>query len=80
MQAALRRYVPGAVVDELDTKREIRSAECHVSVLFVDIRGYTSYSESRGPEEVFSIPELPRTATGKVEKFRLRQSLEEKGA
>jgi adenylate cyclase len=55
MQQALRRYVPGAVAAELDTQREIQSAKCEVSVLFVDIRGYTSYSESRRPEEVFSL-------------------------
>ncbi|MEE8165776.1 MAG: adenylate/guanylate cyclase domain-containing protein, partial [Myxococcota bacterium] len=55
MQAALRRYVPGAIVQELDTHQEIRSAKCEVSVLFVDIRGYTSYAETRQAEEIFSL-------------------------
>ncbi|MCH7707351.1 MAG: GAF domain-containing protein [Myxococcales bacterium] len=55
MQAALRRYVPGAVAAELDTHGEIQSTKCEVSVLFVDIRGYTAYSQARGAEEIFSL-------------------------
>ena len=55
MQAALRRYVPGAVADELDSAKQMRSGKSEVSVLFVDIRGYSSISESRAPEEIFSL-------------------------
>ncbi len=54
LQEALRRYVPGAVAEELAGGSEITSAEREVSVLFVDIRGYTSLSEGRRPEEIFS--------------------------
>jgi class 3 adenylate cyclase len=55
MQAALRSYVPGAVAAELEKGKEIRPTECEVSVLFVDIRGYTALSQQRPAEEVFSM-------------------------
>ena len=54
MQASLRRYVPGAVADELIAGTELDSRERPVSVLFVDIRGYTSFSQAREASEVFS--------------------------
>jgi class 3 adenylate cyclase len=54
MQASLRRYVPGAVAEELSSGAELTSGEREVSVLFVDLRGYTSFSESRRAEEIFS--------------------------
>ena len=54
MQASLRRYVPGVVADQLTAGTELTAGERDLSVLFVDIRGYTTYSESRAAEEVFS--------------------------
>jgi adenylate cyclase len=54
MQNALRRYVPGAIAEEIDAGRELVPSEREVSVLFVDIRGFTSFSESRGSDEIFS--------------------------
>jgi class 3 adenylate cyclase len=54
MQESLRRYVPGAVADQLASGAEPPSAERDVSVLFVDVRGYTSFAESRRSEEIFS--------------------------
>src|SRR5262249_22652249 len=54
MQQALRRYVPGAVAAEIDGGRALDDAERVVSVLFVDMRGYTSFAERRAAEEVFS--------------------------
>ena len=54
MQLALRRYVPGAVVDELERGRGIEQGEREVSVLFVDIRGYTTLSEGKRADEIFS--------------------------
>jgi class 3 adenylate cyclase len=54
MQAALRRYVPGAVVRELGDGAELPSGEREVSVLFVDIRGYTQLAERLDAEQVFS--------------------------
>ncbi len=54
MQESLRRYVPGAVAEELAAGAELEPGEREVSVLFVDIRGYTSLSEPRGAREIFS--------------------------
>jgi adenylate cyclase len=54
MQKSLRRYVPGAVAEQLGSGADLTSGEREVSVLFVDIRGYTSFSESRRAEEIFS--------------------------
>jgi len=54
MQESLRRYVPGAVADQLARGADLEPAEREVSVLFVDLRGYTSFAESRRAEEIFS--------------------------
>jgi class 3 adenylate cyclase len=54
MQESLRRYVPGAVAEQLASGRDLSSGEREVTVLFVDIRGYTAFSQSRKAEEIFS--------------------------
>ena len=54
MQRSLRRYVPGAVATQLTGGRELEAGAREVSVLFVDIRGYTAYSDGRPSEEIFS--------------------------
>ena len=54
MQESLRRYVPGAVAEQLASGAELTSGEREVSVLFVDLRGYTGFAESRRAEEIFS--------------------------
>ena len=54
MQDALRRYVLGAVADRLATGQDLEPAERDVSVLFVDIRGFTRYCQDRPPGEIFS--------------------------
>jgi class 3 adenylate cyclase len=54
MQESLRRYVPGAVAEELASGAELEPEEREVSVLFVDIRGYTAFSEPRRAAEIFS--------------------------
>ncbi|MBI1814784.1 MAG: zinc ribbon domain-containing protein [Deltaproteobacteria bacterium] len=53
MQEALRRYVPGAVAARLASGQDIEAGEREVTVLFVDIRGYTGFSEAREAEEIF---------------------------
>ena len=77
MQASLRRYVPGAIAEQLSSGAELVSGEREVTVLFVDIRGYMSFSESRGAEEVFStvnrytetVSEIVRKHGGSVVEF-----------
>ena len=54
IQQQMQRYVPGALAEEISLGHEIETGEREVSVLFVDIRGYTSYSQSRDVSEVFS--------------------------
>jgi adenylate cyclase len=55
MNDALRRYVPDAVAARLAHGESIEGSERDVSVLFVDIRGYTAYSEARAVGTVFSM-------------------------
>ncbi len=46
-------HVAPAVVNELlNNSANIRTSRKYVSVMFVDIRGYTTYAEKREPEEV----------------------------
>jgi adenylate cyclase len=45
MQESLRRYVPGAIAEHLTIGQSLEAGEREVTVLFVDIRGYTSLSE-----------------------------------
>jgi len=54
MQQALRRYVPGAVAEQIGSGGDLAAGEREVSVLFVDIRGYTGFAESRKAEDIFS--------------------------
>jgi class 3 adenylate cyclase len=54
MQEALRRYVPGSVVSQLESGRLVNSGEREVSILFVDLRKYTTYAEGQRAEDVFS--------------------------
>lgn len=55
MSETLRRYVPEPVVARLARGQSIDGGEQDVSVLFVDIRGYTTYSEQRTAGAVFSL-------------------------
>jgi class 3 adenylate cyclase len=54
MQDALRRYVPGSVAARVVSGQELEAGEREVTVFFVDIRGYTTYSEGRTAAEIFS--------------------------
>jgi class 3 adenylate cyclase len=54
LQERLRRYVPEPVASQLAGGHDLVSAEREVSVLFVDIRGHSSYAEMRDTHEVVS--------------------------
>jgi hypothetical protein len=54
MEQALRSYVPSAVTAQLDGGGSVEPTERQVSVLFVDIRGYTSFAERHEAADVFS--------------------------
>jgi class 3 adenylate cyclase len=54
MQQRMQRYVPGALADVIAAGAEIETGEREVSVLFVDIRGYTAFSDGRDAREIFS--------------------------
>jgi len=54
MQSALRRYVPGAVADRVLAGDALEPAEREVTVLFVDIRGYTGMAEQLAAKDVFA--------------------------
>ena len=54
LQESLRRYVPGAVADQIEAGGDLEAGEREVSVLFVDIRGYTRLSQGREAREIFS--------------------------
>src|SRR5262249_46058110 len=55
MNTALRRYVPEPVAVRLTRGEEIEGGEQDVSVLFVDIRSYTAFSEQQTAGTVFSM-------------------------
>jgi class 3 adenylate cyclase len=53
MHDALRRYVPGAVAERIASGRDVEAGEREVTVLFVDVRGYTGLSERHEADEIF---------------------------
>jgi len=55
LQERLRQYVPASIANHLAGGRELEPGERPISVLFVDLRGYTSLAEGRGAEEIFRI-------------------------
>jgi class 3 adenylate cyclase len=54
MQRALRRYVPGAVAAEIESGHTLELGAREISVLFADIRGFTTFSEGRDAAEIFA--------------------------
>ncbi len=54
LQSALRRYVPGAVAEKVVSGEGLAPGEREVTVLFVDLRGYTGLAEGLRPEDVFA--------------------------
>lgn len=54
LQSALRRFVPGAVAEKVLRGEALAPGEREVTVLFVDVRGYTRIAEGLRPEDVFA--------------------------
>ncbi len=54
MQEKMRRYVPGAVAEAIALGDDLATGEREVSVLFVDIRGYTAFADGRQATDIFS--------------------------
>jgi class 3 adenylate cyclase len=77
MNARLRRYVPGAIAEELERGGALAPGEREVTVLFVDVRGYSSFAEPLAPAEIFeavsaytrAVSEEIRAAKGTVVEF-----------
>jgi class 3 adenylate cyclase len=75
--ARLRRYVPGAIAEELERGGSLAPGEREVTVLFVDVRGYASFAEPRSPAAIFEavnaytrvVSEAVREAEGTVVEF-----------
>jgi adenylate cyclase len=50
----MRRYVPEPIAAQIISGQDLEARERDVSVLFVDMRGYTAYAEDKPAAEVFS--------------------------
>ncbi len=66
MYQSLRRYVPGSLAERIERGQALDAGERDVSVLFIDIRGYTSLAQERRAEEVFSLVSRYTLAVGEV--------------
>ncbi|HEY8120170.1 MAG TPA: adenylate/guanylate cyclase domain-containing protein [Myxococcota bacterium] len=53
LYTALARYAPGSVAEELARGGEVAPGEREVTVMFVDVRGYTSFSQAREAPQIF---------------------------
>jgi adenylate cyclase len=63
----LRRYVPGALAERVGRDQALEEGEREVTVLFVDIRGYSSFAERRRVDAVFQVVNrYTETVTGIV--------------
>jgi class 3 adenylate cyclase len=77
MNERLRRYVPGAIAEELERGGVLAPGEREVTVLFVDVRGYSSFAEPLAPAQIFevvsaytrAVSEEIRAAAGTVVEF-----------
>lgn len=52
---AMAAYAPGSIREEISRHAAIEPGEREVSVLFVDIRGYTALSQGREADEIFRV-------------------------
>jgi class 3 adenylate cyclase len=63
----LAGYVPAPVRDELLARQiETEPGEREVSVLFVDLRGYTAFSTGKSPDEIFRLLDAYTRAVSRI--------------
>lgn len=55
MRDALRRYVPATVAEAIGKGADLRPVERDITVMFVDLRGYTALCEPLPAAEVFAL-------------------------
>ena len=63
---SLARYAPASVVEQVERGGPIVEGEREVSVLFVDVRGYTAFSKARQAPEIFDFVSAYTTAVSSV--------------
>lgn len=67
MRDSFRRYVPSSVADHLQSGEDIEAGERDLSVLFADVRGYSTYSEGKEAGAIFSVVnELTEAVSGVI--------------
>jgi class 3 adenylate cyclase len=55
LQDQLRQFVPASIADQIVRGADVEAREREVSILFVDIRGYATWTEGRVAEEIFRL-------------------------
>lgn len=55
MRDTLRRYLPTTIADALGQGEDLEPAEHDITVMFVDVRGYTTLCQSLPEHEVFAL-------------------------
>ncbi|MBI4962347.1 MAG: AAA family ATPase, partial [Desulfomonile tiedjei] len=54
--AKIQKYLPGGLTEKiLSQKERIEGERRHVTIMFVDMKGFTPLTEKLGPEETFSL-------------------------
>jgi class 3 adenylate cyclase len=53
MYESLRSYVPRVITEELESGRSIEPRVQDVSIMFADIRGYSTWAETQEPDVIF---------------------------
>jgi class 3 adenylate cyclase len=66
LQEKLRQYVPASIAERLAEGRDLEPGERAISVLFADLRGYTSLVERLAAEEIFRIVSVYTEAVTRV--------------
>lgn len=67
MRDSFRRYVPSSVADHLASGEDIEGGEKDLSVLFADVRGYSTFSEGKEAEAIFDVVnELTEAISGVI--------------